>query len=259
MMPLKMISWNVNGFRAVLKKGFSDWLRVEMPDMLCIQETKIDEGAIPPESREIAGMESYWSCGVRKGYSGVATYTRIKPAKVARGFGLGEEFDREGRIVITEFEKFDLLNIYFPNGQKDEERLRYKLAFYDATLEYCENRRGKGRELVICGDVNTAHNEIDLARPKDNENVSGFLRIERDWMDKFEAHGYVDTFRKLHPNKAGAYTWWSMRTAARARNVGWRLDYFYVTPGLMAKVEGSGMMSGVEGSDHCPIVMLIAP
>ncbi|HPN84471.1 MAG TPA: exodeoxyribonuclease III [Victivallales bacterium] len=252
---MKIISWNVNGFRAVLKKGFRDWLRIESPDVICLQETKIDLEAIPDEAREIAGMKSFWSCGIRKGYSGVATYSRVSPARIAYGFGLGEEFDREGRILITEFKEFDLLNIYFPNGQKDEERLRYKLAFYDATLQFCENRRKKGRELIICGDYNTAHNEIDLARPKDNEDVSGFLRIERDWMDKWEAHGYVDSFRKLHPSKEGAYTWWSMRTAARERNVGWRLDYFYLTPGMMNKVEKSEIMSSVPGSDHCPIII----
>ena len=170
-------------------------------------------------------MNSHGSCGIRKGYSGVATYTRIDPLKIHTGFGLGEKFDIEGRILIHDFGKFELLNIYFPNGQKDEERLNYKLEFYDATLEYCENRKKAGKELIICGDFNTAHNEIDLARPRENENVSGFLRIERDWMDKFEAHGYVDSFRKLHPNQSGAYTWWSFRTAARVRNVGWRLDY----------------------------------
>lgn len=254
---MKIISWNVNGLRAVLKKGFTDWLRIEKPDIICLQETKIDETSIPDEAKEIGGMKSYWSCGIRKGYSGVAIYSRIEPAKIATGFGLGEEFDREGRILIMDLREFELLNIYFPNGQKDEERLNYKLRFYDATLKYCENRRKAGKELIICGDFNTAHNEIDLARPKENENVSGFLRVERDWMDKFEAHGYIDSYRKLHPNQTGAYTWWSLRTAARKRNVGWRLDYFYLTPRLFNKVKSSEIMCGTEGSDHCPIALEI--
>ena len=182
---------------------------------------------------------------------------KVKPLNVNYGFGMDESFDNEGRILISELQDFNLLNIYFPNGQKDDERLRYKLAFYDATLKYCESLRKKGRELVICGDYNTAHNEIDLARPKDNENVSGFLRIERDWMDKLEAHGYIDTFRKMNPDKAGAYSWWSVRTAARERNVGWRLDYFYVSPGLWKRVIKAGIMSDVTGSDHCPVLLEI--
>ncbi len=254
---MKIISWNVNGFRAALKKGFADWLAMESPDILCLQETKIDLESIPPDAKDIAEMMSFWSCGERKGYSGVATYSKPKPAKIAYGFSMAKEFDCEGRILIAEYKDFDLLNIYFPNGQKDDERLRYKLAFYDATLEFCENRRKAGRELIICGDFNTANNEIDLARPSDNVNVSGFLRIERDWMDKWEAHGYIDSFRELHPNKEGAYTWWSLRTAARARNVGWRLDYFYLSPGMIPKLKKSEIMSTVEGSDHCPIVIEI--
>ncbi|HRU01941.1 MAG TPA: exodeoxyribonuclease III, partial [Victivallales bacterium] len=241
---MKIISWNVNGFRALLKKNFlPDWLKIESPDILCLQETKLDESSIPDDAREIAGMQSYWSCGIRKGYSGVATYTKIKPVSITKGFNLNKEFDIEGRILIMDFYNFELLNIYFPNGQKNEERLNYKLRFYDATLEYCENRKKSGKELIICGDFNTAHNEIDLARPKENENVSGFLRIERDWMDKFESYGYIDTFRKLHPDKEGAYTWWSLRTAARTRNVGWRLDYFYVTEGIFRKVKKSEIKS----------------
>jgi exodeoxyribonuclease-3 len=149
-----------------------------------------------------------------------------------------------------------LLNIYFPNGQKDEVRLKYKLDFYDATLEYCEALRKEGKEVIVCGDVNTAHNEIDLARPKENVNTSGFLRIERDWMDKFEAYGYIDTFRKLHPEEE-KYSWWSYRTAARERNVGWRLDYFYISPGLLEKVKRAEILTQVEGSDHCPVLLEI--
>ncbi|OGV48002.1 MAG: exodeoxyribonuclease III [Lentisphaerae bacterium GWF2_44_16] len=254
---MKLISWNVNGVRAVSKKGFREWLIKESPDILCLQETKASEYQLENAIKLIPGYESYWCIGKRPGYSGVAVYMKVKPLSVNYGFGMDESFDNEGRILISELQDFNLLNIYFPNGQKDDERLRYKLAFYDATLKYCESLRKKGRELVICGDYNTAHNEIDLARPKDNENVSGFLRIERDWMDKFEAHGYIDTFRKMNPDKAGVYSWWSVRTAARERNVGWRLDYFYVSPGLWKRVIKAGIMSDVTGSDHCPVLLEI--
>jgi exodeoxyribonuclease-3 len=252
---MKLISWNVNGVRAVAKKGFIEWLMDEAPDILCIQETKAHEEQLTDDITCVMPYMSYWSSGERKGYSGVATYTKRNPQSESYGFGLAPEFDCEGRILITEYPEFTLLNIYFPNGQKDEERLRYKLAFYDATLEFCEAERKKGKELVICGDYNTAHNEIDLARPKENENTSGFLRIERDWMDKWEAHGYIDTFRQLHPEKAEMYSWWSFRTAARQRNVGWRLDYFYITPGLLDKVVKAEIMTEVTGSDHCPVML----
>lgn len=252
---IKVISWNVNGVRAVLNKGFLEWIQRESPDILCLQETKASPEQIPDELRNIHGYHSFWCGGEKKGYSGVATYSKNRPVSESYGFGLGGEFDKEGRILITEHPSFTLLNIYFPNGQKDDDRLNYKLRFYDAALEFCESRRKQGRELIICGDYNTAHNEIDLARPKDNENVSGFLRIERDWMDKWEAHGYIDTFRKIYPDKKDAYSWWSLRTAARVRNVGWRLDYFYTTPGIFKKVKDSYIMADVIGSDHCPVAI----
>lgn len=252
---MKIISWNVNGIRAVQRKGFPEWVINESPDILCIQETKAHPSQLSDDVKEIFGYAGYWSAAERKGYSGVATYTKPPPEKVKYGFNLDPCFDCEGRILITEYAEFTLLNIYFPNGQKDSERLKYKLDFYDATLDFCESSRKKGEKLIICGDFNTAHNEIDLARPMENENVSGFLRVERDWMDKFESYGYIDTFRKLHPEKTDAYTWWSLRTAARDRNIGWRLDYFYVSPDLFPKVRKSEMLSDVSGSDHCPILL----
>jgi exodeoxyribonuclease-3 len=252
---MKLISWNVNGIRAILKKGFIEWLTTESPDILCLQETKADLNAVPAELKNIPGFFDFWSAGTRKGYSGTVVYTKVKPSSVSYGFDTKKNFDFEGRIIICEFQDFELLNIYFPNGQKDDARLQYKLDFYDATLEFCENRKKSGKELVICGDYNTAHNEIDLARPKENQDVSGFLRIERDWMDKWESFGYKDSFRELHPREAGAYTWWSLRTAARSRNIGWRLDYFYVTKNLMHNVKKSEIMANVTGSDHCPIIL----
>ncbi len=251
---MRIISWNVNGIRAVQKKGFVEWLLNESPGILCLQETKAKESQLTDDLRNVIGYQSFWCSGERKGYSGTAIYTKTPPKSLSFGFGLGKKFDAEGRIIVAKFADFTILNIYFPNGQKDEERLQYKLDFYDAILDFCESLRKKGEKLIICGDYNTAHNEIDLARPKENENVSGFLRIERDWMDKWEKHGYIDTFRKLNLEKV-AYTWWSMRTAARQRNVGWRLDYFYVTPDLFPKVVDSGMLTNVEGSDHCPIYL----
>lgn len=253
----KLISWNVNGIRAVAKKGFAQWALKESPDALCLQETKASEDQAPVEIRNLPGYETHWELGERKGYSGVATFLKgSSGAKfAARGFGLDAKYDAEGRILISDHGSFLLLNIYFPNGQKDDARLKYKLGFYDAMLDFCQARRKEGRELVICGDFNTAHNEIDLARPKDNMDVSGFLRIERDWMDKIESLGYVDSFRFLHPGKAEAYSWWSVRTAARERNVGWRLDYFYVTGGLKPKLRRAEILSDVQGSDHCPVLL----
>jgi len=254
---MKLISWNVNGIRAVAKKGFAQWALKESPDALCLQETKADEEQAPVEIRNLPGYETFWALGERKGYSGVASFHKNGAGfKFAgRGFGLAKEHDAEGRILVSEAKDLLLLNIYFPNGQKDEIRLSYKLRFYDAALEFCEARRKEGKEIVVCGDFNTAHNEIDLARPKDNVDVSGFLPIERAWMDKFEAHGYVDSFRLKNPDKAGAYSWWSVRTAARERNVGWRLDYFYVSAGLKARIRRAEIMADVQGSDHCPVLL----
>jgi exodeoxyribonuclease-3 len=249
------ISWNVNGIRAVEKKGFISWAGNCGADILCLQETKAHKEQLSEKLLNINGYTSYWSSGERKGYSGVATYSTSAPKNIASGFDGEKRFDSEGRILVTEYDAFTLLNIYFPNGQKDDERLQYKLDFYDATLDFCEELRKQGKSLIICGDYNTAHNEIDLARPEANQNVSGFLRIERDWMDKFESFGYIDTFRKLHPETTDAYSWWSYRTAARKRNVGWRLDYFYIIPELLPLVKRAEILDGVMGSDHCPVLL----
>lgn len=250
---MKLISWNVNGIRAVWKKGFQEWLMKEKPDLLSVQETKAHEHQLTPEQKNIPGYESLWCSGERKGYSGVVNFAKKLPENVEYGFGMNSKFDREGRILITDYMDFRLLNIYFPNGKQNDERLQYKLDFYDATLDYCEKSRKKGKEIVVCGDFNTAHNKIDLANPKANEKTSGFLRIERDWMDKFENHGYVDTFRHFFPDKTEMYSWWSYRTAARKRNVGWRLDYFYVSEGLINRISNPRIMTEVMGSDHCPV------
>lgn len=252
---VKLLCWNVNGIRAVMKRGFLDWLARESPDVLCLQETKATPSDLPEELLEPTGYYSYWNYPERKGYAGVATFSREKPLKVQNGFGM-PEFDREGRVIISEHSGFTLFNIYFPNGKQSEERLKFKLDFYDAFLEYIEPLRLKGEKLIICGDYNTAHQEIDLARPKENSKISGFLPVERVWLDRLVACGYIDTFR--HFNKeSGQYTWWDMKSRARERNVGWRIDYFFVTENLKSHLVKAAIMPEVTGSDHCPIVLIV--
>lgn len=249
---MKIITWNVNGIRSVLKRGIGDWLERESPDVLCFQEVKLQPeqaNAVPP----LPGYHAYWNCGDRKGYSGVATFTRIDPLRTETGFGI-DRFDREGRVLQTEFPEFTLLNIYFPNGGSGPERLAYKMEFYDAFFAVAEGLRSQSKRLVVCGDFNTAHQEIDLARPKANEKISGFLPEERAWMDRLVGHGYVDVYRHLH-KEPGQYTWWDQKTFARDRNVGWRIDYFFVSPDLMPQVRGARILPEVLGSDHCPVMV----
>ena len=268
---MKLISWNVNGVRAAVKKGLAEWLDSEDPDVLCLQETKAAEDQIPPlllcpllsAEGEAASRKGFWESGVRRGYSGVGTLVARGGEKVrlySRGLPppFGEErFLSEGRVLITDHGDFLLLNIYFPNGQKNQERLNYKLDFYEAVLACCEFlRREQKRSLILCGDFNTAHQEIDLARPKENENISGFLRVERDWMDRLESCGYVDTFRRLHPDRV-AYSWWSMRTMARGRNIGWRLDYFLISQFASDRVQEAEILTDIMGSDHCPVMLVL--
>jgi exodeoxyribonuclease III len=246
---LDILSWNVNGLRAVLKKGFMDFLSSESPDILCLQETKVAE--TPVELYGADGYHTYFASGEKKGYSGVAILTREEPRSVSMGFG-DARFDGEGRTIIADYGKFVLMNIYFPNGKASPARLEYKMTFYDAFLDYADRLKGQGRRLIICGDVNTAHDERDIARPKENSKLSGFLPEERAWMDKFESRGYMDTFRMFNED-GGHYTFWDMKSGARARNVGWRIDYFYVSENLKKDVKESFIMSDVMGSDHCPI------
>ena len=208
-----LISWNVNGIRAAQKKGILEWLEKESPDILCVQETKAHIEQLNKELINPNGYKSFWSSGEKKGYSGVATFTKNEPKKIERGFGI-KKYDCEGRILITEYDDFILFNIYFPNGQRDSERLNYKLGFYDEFLKYIDDLKEKGKKIIICGDVNTAHKEIDLARPKENINTSGFLPIERKWMDKLVEHGYIDTFREFNKD-TGHYTYWDQITRAR--------------------------------------------
>ena len=250
-MKTKILSWNVNGLRAIHKKGFIEWLQAESPDILCIQETKAAREQLPRALKSIEGYHAYFCEAEKKGYSGVAIYTKTKPKTVEYGFGI-KKFDSEGRILIADYEDFVLLNIYFPNGKMSDERLAYKLEFYDALLDYANKLKEDGKNLVICGDLNTAHKEIDIARPKANEKNSGFLPIERAWIDKFLSHGYIDTLRMFNKNP-DQYTWWSYRGGARSRNVGWRLDYFFVNEEFKDKIKCAYILPEVMGSDHCPV------
>ena len=252
---MKLICWNVNGVRAVAKKGFLEWLKKESPDILCLQETKASPDNLTKELLEPPGYQTFWDYGERKGYSGVATFSKVQPLKVEKSFG-ASEFDTEGRILIAEYPEFTLCNIYFPNGKQGDIRLNYKMDFYEAFFNYVEARRRKGDKLIICGDVNTAHTEIDLAHPKENSKISGFLPTERAWLDKLVAHGYIDTFRYFH-KEPGQYSWWDMKTGARARNVGWRIDYFFITENLVGNMEKAYIMPEVMGSDHCPIALVL--
>lgn len=254
---MKLISWNVNGLRAALNKGFLSWFKAASPDVLCLQETKAAPAQLPPELRFIPGYHVYYSAGERRGYSGAGVYSRSRPKQIDYGFGMEPRFDCEGRIVQCDFDSFVLLNIYFPNGNLNEERLQYKLDFYDATLEHCRRLRAAGRGVIVCGDVNTAHCEIDLTHPKKNQKVSGFLPIEREWIDTFLGDGFVDSFRETHPGLAEQYSWWALRTHARDRNVGWRLDYFFVSKDLWGRVSSATILPEVTGSDHCPVALEI--
>jgi exodeoxyribonuclease-3 len=251
MKKIRILSWNVNGLRSAYKKGFLDWFSKEKPDILCLQETKAKEEQLPSDLKEVKGYYSYFSSAERKGYSGVALYTKLKPESIKTGFRI-KKFDNEGRIQIIDYKSFILFNIYFPNGKASRERLNYKMDFYDSFLIYVDKLKNKGKKLIICGDVNTAHKEIDLARPKENEKISGFLPEERAWIDKFLSHGYIDTFRMFN-QKPGQYTWWDLKSRARERNVGWRIDYFYVSENLKKNIKSSKMLTNVMGSDHCPI------
>ena len=249
---MRLISWNVNGFRSVVRQGFFAWLAKASPDVLCLQETRVQPDQLAVRARQPARYWTEWHSGERKGYSGVATWSKLEPLEVQAGFGI-DAYYAEGRVLITAYPGFKLLNIYFPNGRRDLERLEFKLQFYSDLLEYCDDLHAQGEQLVLCGDFNTAHRPIDLARPKQNVKTSGFMPEERAWIDRYLAHGFVDVFRALHPDAEGQYTWWTYIRNARERNVGWRIDYFMVSQPLLPAVTGAEILSHVIGSDHCPI------
>ena len=253
MKKIRLVSWNVNGIRAVHRKNAFDWFFEEKPQILCIQETKATPEQYPSELADLDGYNMYSSSAEKKGYSGVAVFSQLKPREVQHGFGIGK-FDSEGRILILDYDKFLLYNIYFPNGKASKERLAYKMEFYEAFLDHAEGMKKAGRDIIVCGDVNTAHKEIDLARPKENEKTSGFLPEERAWIDKLIEHGYIDTLR-LFNDQPELYTWWDMKTRARERNVGWRIDYFFVSDSLKKRLKGAHIFSEIAGSDHCPVAI----
>jgi exodeoxyribonuclease-3 len=255
----RLISWNVNGARAVYKKGFMDWLDGAAPDILCLQETRAEVDQLEPAMAAPLGYHTIWNPSrAKRGYSGTSIFSRRPPVSVELGLG-DEEFDVEGRTIIADFEDFVLLNSYFPNGRRDHSRVPYKMQFCELFLERCEKLRAEGRSVVFCGDLNTSHREIDLARPASNKKTTGFLPEERAWIDRVVEAGWVDSFRQLYPEREGAYTWWSMPMRARERNVGWRLDYFFTSPDLLPVVEEANILADVHGSDHCPVELVLRP
>jgi exodeoxyribonuclease-3 len=253
---MKLYSWNVNGIRAAQRKGFLDWFNTAQPDVLAIQETKARPEQLDSELQQPEGYHSWWVSAEKKGYSGVALFSKTEPKEVKLGLGI-EKFDSEGRTIIADYGDFTLMSTYLPNGKASEERLRYKMEYKEVFLDYANGLRAAGKSVVFCGDINTAHNEIDLTHPKPNSKYSGFLREERDWMDKVVEQGYIDSYRHLNPDREGAYSWWSMRSGARAKNVGWRIDYFFISPDLLEKMATAEIHADVMGSDHCPISLTL--
>lgn len=246
---IRLISWNVAGMRAAVKKGLYDFMEKDKAEIYCLQEVKAKIDQIPDGAPK--GYYFYLNVAEKAGYSGVATYTKLEPRAVIVG-DRDNDWDGEGRVMITKFDEFTLLNVYFPNGKKDRGRLQYKMDFYEYFLKYINNLRDRGEKIIFCGDVNTAHTEIDLSRPKENSKVSGFLEMERKWIDKVIENGYVDTLRLFHPGPE-IYSWWDQISRARERNVGWRIDYFFVDESLKDKVKDAFTLPDVYGSDHCPV------
>ena len=248
---MKIVSWNVNGLRS----GFDEltkFIRTENPDVVCLQEIKIAEDDLTEKIKNIPGYLSYWHCAQKRGYSGVAIYSKIKPRNIQIGIGQ-KKFDDEGRLIGADFGDFKLLNLYFPHSSRDLARLDFKLKF---NKEFFNFVKAYDNNLIICGDLNVAHHDIDLARPKDNRKNAGFTPDEREWMDRFLSLDLVDTFRKCHP-EVQKFTWWSNRKGVRERNIGWRIDYFLVASSLFGCVEDSLMFTKTLGSDHCPIELKI--
>ncbi len=249
--------WNVNGIRAAGRNGFAEWVKGTGADVICVQETKGRPDQVEPELRAPDGYNSVWHPAKRPGYSGVATFFRTEfPPSEVHDLGVAE-FDDEGRVQVLSFDGFDLINAYFPNSQPERARLPYKLAFMEALGECCTRIIAEGRGVILCGDLNVAHKEIDLARPKENRDNPGFYPEECNAMDTLLERGLTDSFRHFHPGEPDHYTWWSYRTGARARNLGWRIDYHLVSNDLMGRVKHAGILCDVKGSDHCPVTLTL--
>jgi len=247
---MKIASWNVNGLRAVAKRGFADWLASSYIDVLCVQEIKIDVDSLTFELADVPGYSSYFSHAIKKGYSGVAVYSKTKPLDVLRDVFGNDRFKQEGRTLLMEFDTFSLLNVYIPHGGRDKVNLEYKLQAYNDLLRFLDTYTGK--PLVLVGDFNIAHEDIDLARSMQNRNNIMFTADERKQLDRIEAKGYVDSYRQFNPDTVG-YTWWPYMANARERNIGWRIDYIFVSSALQAPIESATIMPEVPGSDHCPV------
>ena len=252
---MKIISYNVNGIRAAMKKGFVDWLTEENPDVICLQEVKALEEQADLEEIKALGYNIYWFAAEKKGYSGVAVFTKIEPQHVEHGMGI-EKYDKEGRLIKLNFGSFSLINSYFPSGSSGDERQAFKYEYLDDFYDYIDGLKQVESELVICGDVNICHKEIDIHNPKTNKNTSGFLPEERAWVTKFLATGFVDCFRQFDESPDN-YSWWSYRAASRQRNKGWRIDYFFASENLKDKLKGSRLIPEAKHSDHCPVFLEI--
>lgn len=252
---MKITTWNVNGLRAAFGKGMLDWVQLHSPDILCLQEIKVRPEQLTEEQRFPPGYHAIWNPALRPGYSGVATWMQDKPLEETLGLG-DPYFDVEGRVIRTRHPGFLLYNIYFPNGQRGQERVDYKLQFYARLLEVCDRLHAAGESIVIAGDFNTAHKPIDLKNPEENESTSGFLPEERAWIDRYIEHGFVDAYRFLYPERV-QYSWWTYRFGARRRGIGWRLDYFLISKALLPRLRDVVVHDDVPGSDHCPVTLWI--
>ena len=251
---MKLVSWNVNGYRAILGKNFLEWFDEIDADIVGLQEVKAHKEAVNPAQMEQEGYHCYWHAARKPGYSGTAVWTKKKPLSYSEGFGV-DSIQAEGRAQILEFEDFFFINAYFPNSQEERARLPYKLAFLDELQKFCNETRKKGKGVIVQGDFNIAHTEIDLKNPKTNQNTAGFYLEEREWMSSFLKSGMRDIFRERNPGLVDQYTWWSYRMNARARNVGWRIDLHAISPDLLDRVEDVRHQRDVMGSDHCPVVL----
>lgn len=252
-----IISWNVNGIRSLEKKGFTTWIENNRPDIICLQETKISKKNEIPNTLKELGYYSYWNFAEKAGYSGTVIFTRYKPKNVLLGFG-DEEFDKEGRIIIVEYSQFYLINGYFPYGGNNNERVEFKVKFYERFLTKCDELKAIGKSIIFCGDINTAHKEIDLARPKNNRNKTGFLDIERGWINTIIKGGYIDTFRYFYPDKTNIYSYWSQRGSARKNNVGWRVDYFFIDNKSLPYLASAFIIDEISVTDHCPVGIILS-
>lgn len=252
---MRISTWNINGLRAAMGKGLKNWVADTAPDVLCLQEIKTTAEQMNEEQRDFPGYDITWNSARKLGYSGVATLYKTEPLEIILGIG-EERFDVEGRVIRTKHPGFYLYNIYFPNGQRGHERLSYKLDFYARLLEHCDDLHTRDENIIITGDFNTAHKPIDLRNPKANEKTSGFMPEERAWVDQYLQHGFVDIYRFLYPERV-QYTWWTYISNARARNVGWRLDYFLVSEKLAKRVRDVVIHDDVPGSDHCPVTLIL--